>query len=388
MRIAFHAPMKSPNHPVPSGDRQMARLLVKALEHAGHTVELASELRSYCNEPDDSHYDRIEAEAAREVDRLSREWRRSRPDLWFTYHPYYKSPDLLGPLIARAFRIPYATAEASYSARRNVGRWARTQASVGEAVRMAAVNICFTERDRLGLEQALPDAKLERLPPFVDVFTPTPNPSPQRGGELGGNASESRSPLQGGVRDGGQDRPIGDRLITVAMMRPGDKMESYRMLARALKGLLDLPWTLSIIGDGPCRNEVAAEFAAIPQERIEWHGELAHARVAAALSDGAIYLWPGFGEAFGLAYLEAQAAGLAVVAQAVAGVPEVVKDGVTGLLTTADDIDAYADAIRRLLTDTSLCEQMREAARRFVVEERSLPVASARLDEILQKAIT
>ena len=207
MRIAFHAPMKSPNHPVPSGDRQMARLLVKALEHAGHTVELASELRSYCNEPDDSHYDRIEAEAAREADRLSREWRRSRPDLWFTYHPYYKSPDLLGPLIARSFRIPYVTAEASYSARRNVGRWARTQASVSEAVRTAAANICFTERDRLGLEQAFPDAKLERLPPFIDVFTPAP--------DLTGMRSLSHP---GQVRGGGQDRPIGHRLITVAMI--------------------------------------------------------------------------------------------------------------------------------------------------------------------------
>ena len=47
MRIAFYAPLKSPDHPVPSGDRQMARLLVAALRHAGHDVEIASELRSY-----------------------------------------------------------------------------------------------------------------------------------------------------------------------------------------------------------------------------------------------------------------------------------------------------------------------------------------------------
>ncbi|MGE0281521.1 MAG: glycosyltransferase family 4 protein [Rhizobiaceae bacterium] len=357
MRIAFYAPMKSPDHPVPSGDRQMARLLIKAFEHAGYTVELASQLRSFCAEPDDSHYDRIEAEAAKEIGRLSGEWHISRPDIWFTYHPYYKSPDLLGPRVARAFCLPYVTAEASYSTRRNVGRWAKTQQAVAEAVRLAAANICFTERDRLGLEQAFPEARSERLPPFIDTAI---------GGENASGAS--------------------NRLITVAMMRPGDKLESYRMLARALERLLDLPWTLSIAGDGPCRPDVEAAFAILPVGRIQWLGELGQAEVAAALRDAGLYVWPGFGEAFGLAYLEAQAAGLPVVAQAVAGVPEVVKGDHTGLLTPANDVVAYAGAIRRLLLDSGLRNGMGAAAQRFVSEERSLPASAKRLDQILRKA--
>jgi hypothetical protein len=45
MRIAFYAPMKPPDHPVPSGDRRMSRLLIAALGRAGHEVELASRLR-------------------------------------------------------------------------------------------------------------------------------------------------------------------------------------------------------------------------------------------------------------------------------------------------------------------------------------------------------
>jgi glycosyltransferase involved in cell wall biosynthesis len=356
MRIAFYAPMKPPNHPVPSGDRQMARLLVKALRHAGHTVDLASELRSYCAEPDDAHYDRIETQAAAEVDRLGREWVSGGPDLFFTYHPYYKAPDLLGPRIAQIFGIPYVTAEASYSTRRNVGRWAATQATVADAVSLASANICFTERDRMGLEQSIPGARLERLPPFIEI----------------GDAGPSALPA--------------DRLIAVAMMRPGDKMASYRMLARALARLIDLPWTLSIVGDGPCRPQVEAEFAALPRKRTEWLGELPHPDVMKAVSQAGLYVWPGFGEAFGLAYLEAQAAGLPVVAQAVAGVPEVVKDGETGLLSAADDIGAYADAIRRLLLDDGLRGRLGEAARRFVAEDRSLPAAAARLEQILRKA--
>jgi hypothetical protein len=42
MKVAFYATMKPPDDPVPSGDRTMARLLVKALETAGHEVELVS----------------------------------------------------------------------------------------------------------------------------------------------------------------------------------------------------------------------------------------------------------------------------------------------------------------------------------------------------------
>jgi hypothetical protein len=45
--VAFYAPLKPPDHPVPSGDRRMARALIAALTLAGCPVELASRLRSY-----------------------------------------------------------------------------------------------------------------------------------------------------------------------------------------------------------------------------------------------------------------------------------------------------------------------------------------------------
>ena len=47
MRVAFYAPLKPPDHAVPSGDRRMARLLMAALERAGHRVILASRLRAF-----------------------------------------------------------------------------------------------------------------------------------------------------------------------------------------------------------------------------------------------------------------------------------------------------------------------------------------------------
>lgn len=358
MRIAFYAPLKSPNHPVASGDRQMARMLVKALRSYGHSVEIVSELRGFLREPVRENFDALRAEAREEITRLTELWARDgQPDLWFSYHPYYKAPDLIGPELASAFAIPYVTAEASYSNRRNTGLWAETQAQVARSVEQAALNICFTQRDRQGLADAIPDAALGMLAPFIDTsaFGKTPPPSASA------------------------------RLVTVAMMRPGDKLESYRMLAQALGLIRHLPWTLSVVGDGPARDEVAALFAGVPAERIEWLGAIEPTAVPEVLYGGGIYAWPGFGEAYGVAYLEAQAAGLPVVAQDIAGVPEVVKHGETGFLTPAGDVAAFAAAIERLLTREDEGIVMARAARRFVLNERSLDTAATRLADLLAK---
>jgi glycosyltransferase involved in cell wall biosynthesis len=76
---------------------------------------------------------------------------------------------------------------------------------------------------------------------------------------------------------------------------------------------------------------------------------------------------------------------LPVVAQATAGVPEVVIDGRTGLLTPAGDMAAYGEAIRRLLINDPEREQLAAEARRFVREERSLMKAAKQLDAIVKQ---
>ncbi|MBY3043656.1 glycosyltransferase family 4 protein [Rhizobium leguminosarum] len=354
MRVAFYAPMKSPNHPVPSGDRLMARLLIRALELGGHQVDVASEFRTYASTPQAAAA--LEPAIGAELERLRLRWKSApRPDLWFCYHPYYKSPDPFGPAISAEFAIPYVTAEASYAAKRDRTGWAASQKLVGEAIIRAAVNISFTGRDQDGLAAAFAQARLARLNPFIDTAlfeTVSPAPDPRR-------------------------------LMTVAMMRAGDKMDSYVMLANALRLIEDRPWTLAVIGDGPMRQEVQALFADFPG-RIEWLGERNAIEIAELLGRGGLYVWPGCGEAYGLAYLEAQAAGLPVVAQETAGVPAVVEAGVTGLLTPEGDVAAYAEAVAALLDERQRRDAMGQAARRLVLGERSLAMAAQVLDGILR----
>ncbi|NEJ20311.1 glycosyltransferase [Rhizobium leguminosarum] len=354
MRVAFYAPMKSPNHPVPSGDRLMARLLIRALELGGHKVDIASEFRTHASTPEAAAA--LEPAIGAEMERLRLTWKFApRPELWFCYHPYYKSPDPFGPAISAEFAIPYVTAEASYAAKRDRTGWAASQKRVGEAIMQAAVNISFTERDQAGLAAAFPQARLAGLKPFIDTalfekVSPAPDPR---------------------------------RLMTVAMMRAGDKMDSYVMLAKTLRLIEDRPWKLAVIGDGPMRQEVQGLFAGLAG-RIEWLGERNAVEIAELLGHGGLYVWPGCGEAYGLAYLEAQAAGLPVVAQETAGVPAVVEAGVTGLLTPDGDVTAYAEAVAALLDDRQRRDAMGQAARRFVLGQRSLVMAAQVLNGILR----
>lgn len=359
MKIAFYAPLKSPFHPVPSGDRSMARMLLRALGTSGQQVEVISELRSFAAQSDATSYSEIEACAGREAARIAARWASGdRPDLWLTYHPYYKAPDLLGPALARDHNIPYVTVETSYSERRNIGHWAQTQRQVLRGIESAAVNICMTDRDREGILAIAPNARLAMLRPFIE-----PEPF------LAGRATDDER---------------GFRMIAVAMMRPGDKLASYKMLADALGKLShDLPWTLSVVGDGSARNEVESLFSHVQAGRIVWHGELGTPQIADLMARSALYVWPGYGEAYGLAYLEAQAAGLPVVAQRIAGVPEAVEHGQTGLLTKADDAEAFAQGVERLLSDKEERNRMGRAARQFILSKRSFAGAAERLREIL-----
>jgi glycosyltransferase involved in cell wall biosynthesis len=326
-------------------------------------VRLASRLRSFARAPAEAARLAIGRDAAAEAERLCAGWQNRdadwRPGLWFTYHLYYKAPDRLGTAVCSRLGIPYVTAEASHAGKRDRDLWAPWQGDVASAVRSAAINFCFTARDREGLERIGGRAgRLVDLPPFVDP-------------------AELAGPSLPRVPDG----PL--RLATVAMMRPGDKLASYRMLADALARLGDVEWTLSVIGDGPCRGEVERLLAGLPAGRITWLGEVRREALGAHLGRCDALVWPGFGEAYGLAYLEAQAMGLAVVAQRIAGVPEVVRDGVTGLLTEPGSVEAYAAAIRALAADPERLDRMARAARRYVHEERSLSRAVAVLHDAL-----
>jgi glycosyltransferase involved in cell wall biosynthesis len=346
VRIAFHTPLNAFEDARISGDRRMARQLAAAMTTLGHRVEPIFNARSYMRTPDGERLAWLLCEARTRRAALLDQWQRdgNAPELWFTYHSYYKAPDLLGPEIAARLGIPYVVAEASDSERRAEGEWAEHVALSRRSFAAAALHFCFTARDRQGIEPWCGEhTAFLALPPFI------------------------RSPPAPGTRTS-HGPP---RLITVAMMRPG-KLASYQALASVLGRLAaDEPWTLTIIGDGPMRSEVEAAFAGISPERLRWCGAIDHEAVTAELVAHDIFFWPGVREAYGLVYLEAQAAALPVVAFNSGGVSATVRRDETALLAPDGDMAALRDALARLLTDKALRARMSAAARSFIANERS-----------------
>lgn len=344
----------------------MARQLIAALGDLGHEVSLVSRLRTFNHEPTPEVLTKHRAAAQVEIDRLMEAAEKDGPPaLWLTYHPYYKAPDLIGPSVTAALAIPYLTAEASYAPKRERDQWAEWQLPLRTALQQAAVNIAITARDREGIE--LLGGRLGTiadLPPFIILSPALPS---RKSAATGGRV----------------------KLATVAMMRPGDKMESYRILANALGRILDLDWDMTIIGDGAERNTVASLFEAFPPRRVRFTGELAGPAVLAKLAESDLHVWPGIGEAYGLAFLEAAALGVPSVALDTAGVSAVVLDGQTGVLVNdgPDRAELFAAALAGLITDADRRRSLGIGAEAFVKSERSLAATTGRLESILALAL-
>lgn len=359
-RIAFYAPLKPPNHPIPSGDREIARNLVKALALAGFEPFVASEAIAYQKRPSAELFRARKAPCEAEVDRLLSAWRAEaalKPDLWMTYHPYCKAPDWIGPAISRALAIPYLTVEACRTRQDTDADWAEGRAVVQAAARQAAVNFCLKPTDRAYLESILPDSSsIVPLKPFIDLA------DLPAAAEVDSFGSPADGPL----------------ILAVGMMRPGAKMDSYRLLAEALSGLADRPWRLAIVGDGPGRNEVEAMFA-FAGVRVRFTGAIPHPEVLGWMRRADLFAWPGVREAFGVAYLEAQANGLPVVAFATTGVPVVVADGESGLLVPAFDVATYRANLASLLASPRERARLGAGGRAKVAREHGLDAAAASL---------
>lgn len=378
MRIAFYAPMKPPTHGTPSGDRRVAGMYMDALARAGHRVELVSTFRSYDGSGDAARQEALRGQGVALGRGLAAQWRAAppgaRPDLWFTYHAYHKAPDWLGPEASAALGIPYVIAEASHAPKQAQGKWALGHQGAEAAIRRAQLLLCPTRDDVAGLlPLAAGPSRAVWLPPFLDA-------APFAAARLERGTHRARIASAHGID------PAVPWISIAAMMRPGDKLASFRALATTLARVSDLPWRLVVAGDGAARAEIEAAFAAAVPGRATFLGALRLEEVAALAAASDLCVWPAINEAYGMALLEAAAAGIPAVACAVRGVPDVVRDGGTGLLAAPGDEAGLAALARSLLIDQPRREALGRAAAAFAAGERSVEAAARRLNELLPKA--
>ena len=259
---------------------------------------------------------------------------------------------MVGPAVSSALGLPYVISEPSISPRRRSGPWAGFAAASEAAINRADRLFWTTGRDRPELEAAGHGARMTHLPAFLD-----PGPQPKHAPH---------------------DGPL--RLLTIAMMRQGDKLESYRRLAAGLASL-DSNWHLDIHGDGAARAEVKAAFASLAP-RVTFHGATQdRARLRAACEAADLFLWPGVGEGVGMVYLEAQAAGLPVIAEA----HTTQRELVAGPLVPPGDADAFAAAIRAAAAGRAA---RAGKARAHILTHHSIDAAATILRDTLTRLVT
>jgi N-acetyl-alpha-D-glucosaminyl L-malate synthase BshA len=188
----------------------------------------------------------------------------------------------------------------------------------------------------------------------------------------------------------------------VAQMRPqfaapDEKLFVHLSNFRPVKRVLDvvevfarvsqsIPARLMLIGDGPDRS--AAEHLALRhnvQDRIHFLGKQDDVHELLPLAD--LMLMPSQMESFGLAALEAMACGVPAIATRVGGVPELIDDGVNGLLFPIGDVDAMAEAAVFLLNDSTRLEAMSQAARETAEQNFSTTSIIPRYEEYYRRVL-
>ncbi len=156
--------------------------------------------------------------------------------------------------------------------------------------------------------------------------------------------------------------PAGDKvLMHISNMRPVKRLlDVVGIFDRVRK---EVPARLVLAGDGPDRDAAEREVDRLGlKDRVRFIGKVED--VAHVVRWAHLFLLPTVSESFGLAALEAMATGVPVIGANVGGLPEVVENGVSGVLGEAGDVDAMAKGALELLADEAKYATFSAAARK------------------------
>jgi len=278
-------------------------------------------------------------------------------DLWFTYHSYYKAPDLLGPAVAGKLDIPYVIFQGIYSTKQR-RRWTTKPGFYLNRSALRCADHVFVNKsvDLLNLKRLLPADRVTYVAPGIIPADFSFDVDARRKMRKQWNAGET---------------PV---IFSAAMFRQDVKTEGLIWVIRTCGELMrqGLDFRLVIAGDGSARKRLEQLAGEQVPGRVLFAGKIPRAKMFHYYSAADLFVFPGIRESLGLVYLEAQSCGLPVVAFQNAGVPEAVQDGRTGILVPIYASKPFADAIKRLMTDKNLRKQMGLAAKSYVREFHDL----------------
>jgi glycosyltransferase involved in cell wall biosynthesis len=274
--------------------------------------------------------------------RVARELRSFRPDVMFVQSPYEAAAALAARAVSRSrarvvleLHGDWRTATRLYGSpfRRLLEPVTEplARASLRRADALRTISGYTTElvRDRLGREPAAV------FPAYVDLTSFVERPV----------AALPEQP----------------RLLFVGVL---ERYKGIDLLATAWRTVVPrIPGaTLHIVGKGPAGHVVERLVSELP-ERTEWTPRLGSAEVARALDDATALVLPSRSEGLPRIVIEAFCRGRPVIGTRAGGIPDIVHDGVSGVLVPPEDPTALADALVRVVNDRDLQRRLAEGAR-------------------------
>ena len=190
---------------------------------------------------------------------------------------------------------------------------------------------------------------------------------------------------------------LGFRVIAVGRLTKDAIYDRYRASDDLYKGFKQLilaigivakeyPLSrLTIVGDGDARPELEQWLATRPERAlVDILGRLPDERLSEEYRKSDVFALPSEGEGFGIVFVEAMAHHLPCVCVAAGAVPEVVEDGVTGLVAQPRNIVDLAAKLSRLAADRAFCEQLGANASRRFQERYSVEKFQGRVLDVLK----
>lgn len=276
------------------------------------------------------------------------ELRRFAPEL---IHAHFATqPTATARKLAAALEVPFTFTAHRYDI------YARPPADFADRVEAAAAVVTVAEANACYIEQTfgVPRESLRVIPSGVDT-------------EL--------------FRPGG-DPASPPHIVCVARLHPA---KNHGLLLEACAQLRDrgAQFRCVLVGDGKSRQQVQENRSRLSLEPlVTMVGAAEETEVLAWWKQAAVGVLASDGEGFPVSLMEAAACGVPAVATAVGGVPELIEDGVTGLVVPPRDVGSLVAALERLLGDPYLRTEMGQAARRRAEECFSLTVQVERLLDV------
>ncbi len=364
MKIAYYMPFKPMDHSNPSGDLVTGTELYNHLAARGHAITLASRLRCRW-----IYYRPLSLlHLIIEKNRVLRQCNTTKPDLWLSYHSYYKAPDILGSMCSKKLGIPYVIFQGIYSTKRRKRLKTLPGFLLNRNVLLSADHV-FTnkQRDLTNLKRLLPENRLSYIAPGIHP----------RLFEFSGDWRKKLRQLWAI-----KDETI---VMTAAMMRPGVKTEGISAVIKSCGELVQrgLPLRLIVAGDGSCRQQLEKEAAQLLPNRVLFLGKIPRPELYQYYSAADIFAFPGIEESLGMVYLEAQSCKLPVVAYNDWGGGEAVVHGQTGLLSPAASPSLFTTHIQSLAEETTKRQTLAAKAGEHIRRNHDLDYNYNRLGEKL-----